>query len=243
MPQANEPKTLRYKDGHETCEGYFVEGGSGKKPAVLIVHTWMGLGEEEKKAARKIAEFGYHGFAIDVYGEGKRGGVNGQDPAALMKPFREDRALLLKRLFAAVEAARAEPSVDAGRIAIMGFCFGGLCALDVARAAPPAVKGAISLHGTLDRAPGAPVKPITASVLVLHGYEDPMVKPEAVLAFADEMREAKADWQVHAYGNTMHGFTNPKANDPARGVVYNEAANRRAWASVKDFLGELFPTS
>lgn len=230
-----------YQDGSETCEGFFAYGeGSSRRPAVLIVHTWMGLGEEEKKAARRIGEMGYAGFAIDVYGKGKRGGVNGQEGATLMKPFVEDRAKLRQRLLAAVEAARKDPHVDPTRLAIMGFCFGGLCALDVARSGHDAVKGAISLHGTLNPPPGSSPAPIHAKVLVLHGYEDPMVKPEAVLAFADEMRVSKADWQVHAYGNTMHGFTNPKANDPGRGIVFNETANRRAWVSVENFLKELF---
>jgi dienelactone hydrolase len=232
---------LEYADGKELCEGFIAIGeGHSRRPAVLIVHTWMGLGEEEKKAAQKIAGFGYAGFAVDVYGKGKRGGVNGQEASALMKPFVEDRALLRRRLLAAVEAARAHPGVDPTRLAIMGFCFGGLCALDVARSGHEAVKGAISLHGTLNPPSGESTKPIHAKVLVLHGYEDPMVKPEAVLSFANEMREAKADWQVHAYGQTMHGFTNPKANDPSRGVVYNETADRRAWVSVQNFLAELF---
>ncbi|RYZ98432.1 MAG: dienelactone hydrolase family protein [Proteobacteria bacterium] len=231
-------KLFDYQDGAQTCEGFVASPTKeGKQPAVLVVHSWVGLGNVDKEAARHLSSLGYVGFAVDVYGKGKRDGVDGMQAKDLMQPFLDDRVKLEKRLIAAVEAARALPNVDASRIAILGFCFGGLCALDVARSGHEAIKGAISFHGNLTP-PGGAQKPIGAKVLVCHGFDDPMVKPEAVLAFTKEMNEAKADWQVHAYGHTMHGFTNPTANNPAHGVQYNETASRRAWAAADDFLAE-----
>jgi dienelactone hydrolase len=138
-----------------------------------------------------------------------------------------------------VAAAKAHSSVDASRIAIMGYCFGGLCALDVARSGTSDVLGAISVHGIF--APtGLPPVPIKTKVLVLHGWADPMAPPKDVLALSQELTAAKADWQLHAYGNTMHAFTAPGAYAPERGIAYNEDADRRSWESTLSFFKEIF---
>ncbi len=135
-------------------------------------------------------------------------------------------------------AARSHPIVDADRIGAIGFCFGGLCVLDLARSAEPAVRGVVSFHGLLHPAGLEPRKPVTAKVLILHGYDDPMAKPDQMLAVAQEFTEAGADWQIHAYGHTKHAFTNPKANDPQGGKQYNAASDRRSWKTMQDFLAE-----
>ncbi len=230
--------TFEYKDGSTVCEGYIAGAGGAKKPCVLIAHQWAGLSYHERGKADELARLGYAGVAIDVYGQGVRGDAMG-DNSALMMPFLNDRAKLRGRLLAAIAAAKAEPSVDASRIAIMGYCFGGLCALDVARSGTSDVRGAVSVHGIF--APtGLAAQPIKAKVLVLHGWDDPMAPPKDVLSLAKEMTEAKADWQLHAYGNAMHAFTAVGANAPERGIRYDENADRRSWASMLGFLNEVF---
>ena len=156
-----------------------------------------------------------------------------------MTPLVEDRPELQKRVSAALSAMQAQPEVDSNQCAAIGFCFGGLCVLDLARIGSP-IAGVVSIHG-LFMAPGNTAgTAITAKVLCLHGYDDPMATPDSVLALATELSEAKADWQLHAYGRTMHAFTNPAANDPDFGTVYSETADRRSTAAIQGFLEELF---
>ncbi len=147
-------------------------------------------------------------------------------------------ALLQGRLHAALAAARADAAVDGERVAAMGFCFGGLCVLDLARSGAD-VRGVVSFHGLLRKPGNTDDRRIAAKVLVLHGHDDPMVLPADVLAFEQEMTAAGADWQVHAYGHTLHAFTNPEANDPSSGLKFNANANRRSWRSLVNFLEEV----
>jgi dienelactone hydrolase len=156
-----------------------------------------------------------------------------------MNPWMADRAALRQRLLAAVDAAAAHPMVDAERLAMMGYCFGGLCALDVARSADPRVRAAISFHGVYAPPNIGPQAPITASVLVLHGWEDPLTPPDATVALARELTAAGADWQIHAYGHTYHAFTARAAANKAGGVHYDEKADRRSWQALMNFLGEI----
>lgn len=226
------------------CDGTLLEGylawddSAGAAPAVAISHTWAGRGTFEEGKARALAEQGYVGFAIDMYGKGVMG-TTVEENTALMTPLVEDRALLQRRINRAVEVLKEQPEVDASRVAAMGFCFGGLCVLDLARSGAD-VKGVVSFHGLFnppgDGAPG----PISAKILCLHGYDDPMAEPDSLLALAKELTEAGADWQVHAYGNTMHAFTNPDAADPGMGTVYNADADRRSWQALTNFLEEIF---
>ncbi|MCY1217562.1 Dienelactone hydrolase family protein [compost metagenome] len=155
-----------------------------------------------------------------------------------MNPLLSDRALLRQRLLAGLEAAKALSGVDASRMAVVGYCFGGLCALDLARAAPPDLLAAISVHGVLQPPLIGEQAPITASVLLLHGWEDPVAPPKDVLCIAKELTEAGADWQLHAYGHARHAFTFEGANFPERGIVYDAAADRRSWAAMRAFLAE-----
>ena len=231
-------QNFEYKDGATTCEGYVVHDGGGKKPCVLISHAWAGIQDQERHVAERLAGLGYTAFAIDNYGKGVRGDPMG-DNSALMGPFLQDRAKLKQRLMSAVTAAKTHPAVDANRIAMIGYCFGGLCSLDVARSGTSDVKGVVSLHGIFTP-PGLGAQgPIKSKVLVLHGWEDPMATPDSVLGLAKEMTAAKADWQIHAYGHTLHAFTAEGANAPERGVKYDKAADRRSWAATVDFLKEV----
>ena len=229
-----------YTDGTDTCEAYVATGGSGdRRPAVLVAHQWAGQTDHERATADKMAALGYVGIAIDVYGKGNRGDPHG-DNTALMGPWLGDRAKLRQRLMAAVDFAKGHAAVDASRTAIIGYCFGGLCALDVARSGTTDVQGAVSIHGIF-MPPGIGEQgTIATKVLILHGWADPMANPESVLGVARELTDAGADWQLHAYGHAMHAFTAEGANAPERGLKYDANADRRSWAATTGFLGEIF---
>lgn len=236
---AIQSRIVDYTDGSITFKGYMAwdDSKAGKRPAVLVSHAWGGRGDFECDKARKLAEMGYVGFALDMYGEGKQG-ASVEENQALMTPLATNRSELQKRITLALETVRQQPEVDAAKVAAMGYCFGGLCVLDLARTGAD-VKGVVSFHG-LFAAPGnTEGNKISAKVLCLHGYDDPMAQPQNMLDLATEMTAAGADWQVHAYGNTVHAFTNPEANDPGFGTVYNATADKRSWASLVNFLGEV----
>lgn len=232
--------TVSYMDGDVVLEAFFAydDAVSGRRPAVLINHAWGGRDDFVADKAKKLADLGYLGFALDMYGKGVRGSAP-EENARLMQPFMEDRRLLQRRMEAALAAVKMMPWVDDGRIAAIGFCFGGLCVLDLARSGSD-VKGVVSFHGLLGAPEHTQNNRIKAKVLALHGHDDPMVPVEQVIAFEQEMTRAGADWQLHAYGNTMHAFTNPLANDPGFGTVYQKDADRRSWQSMKNFLEEIF---
>jgi dienelactone hydrolase len=230
-------ETFHYEDGSVACEGYVATAG-GKRPCVLIAHQWAGVTDHERAKADELARLGYVGVAIDVYGKGVRGEPMG-DNSALMGPYLNDRAKLRQRLLAGVAAAKTHESVDASRIAVMGYCFGGLCALDVARSGTNDVRGVVSVHGIFPPTGLAPA-PIKAKVLVLHGWDDPMAPPKDVLALSQELTAAKADWQLHAYGNAMHAFTAVGAHAPERGIAYNENAHKRSSEAMVSFFKEIF---
>lgn len=229
-----------YRDADTECEGTISlpAGASSRRPAVLVFHNWAGQTDIDTAAAERLAGQGYVGIAADVYGRGRRGDLAG-DNSALMMPFMADRAMLRQRLLAAVDAAAAHPAVDPDAIAVIGYCFGGLCALDVARAAPASVKLAASFHGNYMPS-GLLAERITAKVLVLHGWNDPITPPDATVALAHELNAAGADWQIHVYGHTYHAFTNRGAANPAGGFEYSATADSRSWRALSDLLTETF---
>lgn len=240
--QRVEHRLVDYWDGDTRLQGYlaWTGGAPARRPAVLVAHTWAGRGDLECGKARQLAELGYLGFALDMYGDG----VRGSDPdenTRLMTPLMQDRALLQRRIAAAVAAACQQPEADPNQVAAIGFCFGGLCVLDLARTGID-IAGVVSVHGLFAPPGNTQGGNINARVLCLHGNDDPMVPPTAVAALGRELTAAGADWQIHVYGNTMHGFSNPAANRPESGVQYNAVADRRAWQSLVNFLGEIFPT-
>jgi dienelactone hydrolase len=231
---------FEYHDGDTVLEGYIAWNPQQqeKKPAVLVVHDWSGKNDFACRKADKLADLGYVGFAIDMYGKGKTGKTK-EEKSALMQPLMEDRYLLQQRILAAFDAAKKLPSVDAHQIGAIGFCFGGLCALDLARSGAD-VKGVVSFHGLLHGSENGTAKQINAKILALHGFDDPMVTPEAVMHFGEEMTAANANWELNMYGGTMHAFTNPEANDRDFGTVYNQQADTRSWIAMREFFSEVF---
>lgn len=239
-------RTVDYDDAGTALSGEFAwdDAWTTPRPCVVICHDAMkstDLFEEGRASA--LAGLGYAGFALDVYGKGVHG-HSFDESVRLMTPFQNDRAALQRRLMAGIRTAAAQPEVDGRALAAIGYCFGGMCVLDLARSNAP-LAGVASFHGILTP-PGPNAGsvfergPIEPRVLVLHGWDDPFAPVESVPAFAREMSERKADWQLVAYGQTVHGFTKPSANQPEIGAVYDEKADRRSWQSLVAFLGEIF---
>ena len=233
-------RLVEYTDGDVLLEGLLAwdDAVSGPRPGVLISHAWGGRGEFEDAKAGALAELGYTAFALDLYGKGVRGS-NPEENGALMQPFLDDRAMLQQRLLLSLNTMRKQGEVDAGNVAAIGFCFGGLCVLDIARSGED-LAGVVSFHGLFGAPGNTAGNSVKARVLALHGWDDPMATPDDVLALTRELTDLGADWQLHAFGNTMHAFTNPEANDANMGTVYDAAADRRSWIAMQNFLQELF---
>jgi dienelactone hydrolase len=229
------------------CEGTnlrgylaFDEEAAGPRPGVVVFHEGLGLGDFVIARSRRLAEHGYVALAADMFGE-RRQAKNLQEVANLVGGLRNEPETLRARGRAALATLVALPQVDAGRMAAIGFCFGGSVALELARDGAD-IKAAVSFHGVLSTRTPAIAGTVKASVLVLTGADDPLAPPEQVRAFEDEMRAAKVrDWQVIVYGNTLHGFTNPAADGSMmRTALYNEQADRRSWASMRSLFDEVF---
>jgi dienelactone hydrolase len=231
--------SLTQEYGGQTLDHVVVHDGSGRTlPTVIIIPTVMGVQPLEIGFAEKLVALGYHAVVADLFGRRFTPVVDKEAAFAAMGELRADRTALRDRLLAVLEVVRKRDHVDKQRIAVIGYCFGGQCALDVARSGAD-VAGVASFHGLFDP-PGLPAEPIKAKVAAYHGWDDPMVPPEAVVALGKELTEGGADWQIHAYGHVGHGFTNPRAHEIGiQGVFYHEAAERRSWASLVNFLGEV----
>jgi dienelactone hydrolase len=233
-------RVVAYEHNGTVLEGFLAydDASAKPRPGILISHAWAGRGEFECQKARDLAELGYAGFALDLYGKGVLGS-GPEENTRLMTPFLQDRALLQARMQRSLEIMQAQPEVDTRKTAAIGFCFGGLCVLDLARI-DSNINGVISFHGLFNPPANFKPKTIKARVLVLHGNDDPMVPVEMVTALEQELTRAGADWQIHVYGNTKHAFTNPQANDSDMGTVYNANADRRSWQTMRNFLEEIF---
>ena len=232
---------LSYADGATKLAGYVARPAEakGKVPGVVVVHQWMGLTDHERRVSDDLAKLGYVALAADIYGEGVRP-RDTAEAGKLAGAYKGDRALYRRRIAAALDALKAQQGVDGGRLAVIGFCFGGTGALEAARGGLP-VKGVVSFHGGLDVPADFKSGAVSAKVLVCHGADDPWVPAREVAAFQEEMRQAKADYVFVAYAGAVHAFTQKEAgSDNSKGAAYNEAAHRRSWQHMKDFFGEIF---
>jgi dienelactone hydrolase len=216
----------------------FVEGAKAA-PGLVMAPNWMGVSEDAEQIAKDVAAKGYVVLLADLYGQDVRP-TNADQALAAMMPMKNDRGLLRKRMQAALDqlTAQAIASVDKARLASFGFCFGGCCALDLARIGAP-LKAAVSFHGTIDSPNPADANNIKGKVLVLHGASDPLVPKEQLPAFEAEMNAANVDWQLLSYGGAFHSFTDPHANNP--GVqMYNPLVAKRAFTAMHNLLDEVF---
>jgi dienelactone hydrolase len=208
-----------------------------RRPGVILFPTVMGVSELETGFGRDLVHLGYTALVADVFGSRLRRAPR-DVMAKEMERLKADRSFVRRIVNGVLEQARALPEIDNSRIAVAGYCFGGMCALDLARSGAD-VAGTASFHGLLDP-PALGPQPIRAKVIAFHGWDDPLVRPETVTALAKELTDAGADWQIHAYGHTGHGFTNPKATGAMAGIQHQPVAADRAWTSFVNFLEELW---
>ena len=225
----------------EQLEHVFVGRRDGQaRPTVVLIPTVMGVSALEIGFGKQLVELGYNALVADTFGKKFRGADRDTCFGELSR-LKSDRAALLRRLQAILAQARGLSEVEADHIVVAGYCFGGMCALDLARSGANIV-AAVSFHGLFDP-PGLPEQKIKAKVVAFHGWDDPMVPPEAVVALGQELTAAGSDWQIHAYGHVGHGFTNPKAHEIGiEGVFYHQLAAERSWTSFINLLEELFST-
>jgi dienelactone hydrolase len=223
----------------ERLESAFVGRRDGEpRPTVIMIPTVMGVTDLEKGFGRQLVELGYNALVADIFGKEFHGAARDVCFGEMTR-LRSDRAALRRRLLHVLEVAQGLDEVPADRIVVAGYCFGGQCALDLARSGAD-IAAAVSFHGLFDP-PGLPPEKIEAKVVAYHGWDDPMVTPDKVVALGQELTEAGCDWQIHAYGNVGHGFTNPHASSlQIEGVAYNALAAERSWTSFINLLEELF---
>jgi dienelactone hydrolase len=235
-------RTVEYAIGKDRFEGWFVvpAASKGKVPGVLLVHNWLGISDETRKQAERMAGLGLAVFAVDVYGKDTR--PRGQAEARVMAgQYKGDRKLYRERVLRGLEVLRAQKEVDGTRILAAGYCFGGTGVIELARAGAD-VEAVVSFHGGLDSPTPADGKNIKARVVVFHGADDPYAKPADVAAFQNEMRTGGVDWQMTMYGGAVHSFTDVGAgNDPKTGAAYDPKADARSFAAFTDLVHELFP--
>ncbi len=232
---------VEYKEGDTTLEGVLVYDDSTQstRPGILIAHQWKGLTEYEQMRAEMLARLGYVAFAADVYGKGVRP-KNPQEAGAMAGKYKNDRELLRRRINAGLEQLRRNQFVDGKKIGAIGYCFGGTTVLELARSGA-GIAGLVSFHGALGTPHPEDAKNIKCKVLACHGADDPFVPAEEVKGFEEEMRKANVDWELVAYGNAVHSFTEEAAgNDNSKGAAYNEKADKRSWQAMKDFFAEVF---
>ncbi len=240
-PATPSVRTVMYAAGGDSLKGFFAVPANvtGKRPGVLVVHEWWGHNEHAQQQARRLAEAGYVGFALDMYGDGKS--TTHPDSAnAFMMQAVSDQPKMVARFRAALEELKRDPNVDSTKIAAIGYCFGGSVVLAMARAGEPLTLVG-SFHGAIP--PGAPVDSgtIKARMLIMTGADDPMVPTAQADSFAVAMRKAGAQVTLMVLPHAKHGFTNPRADSVGMpGLGYNAAADTESWAALRKALEEAF---
>lgn len=233
-------RTVRYEVDGQPFEGQLLydESSSTALSGLLLAPNWMGVAAGVIEIATRVASRGYVVFVADVYGVGVRPQNHDEAAAAMMSV--KGKPALRQRLQASLATLKAQPGtpLDPSRLAVFGFCFGGHCALELARDGA-AVKAAISFHGTLDTANPADANNIAGAVLVLDGAADPLVPRSQLTGFIEEMSAAGVDWQLTTYGGAAHSFTDTQAQMPGK-MQYDAKVSRRAFAAMYELLDEVF---
>lgn len=230
-------RSLAYRDLDTSLTGLFHwnEAQRSPRPGILLIHGGAGLDEHARDQARRYAELGYNVLACDMYGDGVAG--DRERVMACLTTLRDDPTFLVRRAQAGLTALSDCPEVSGARAAV-GFCFGGMAALALARAGT-SLAGVVSIHGSLTTSKPAEPSAVTAKVLVCHGALDPHVPMNDVAAFTDEMNHAGADWQLVIYGRAMHGFTHKHTSLGAvPGVAYEPLADQRSFTATSAFLAQ-----
>lgn len=232
---------IPYNDQEIGLEGFIAYPSKEKQPTVVLCHAWNGRDEYICQQAQLIAGWGYAAFAIDIYGKGVLG-KSPKENADLKQPFLSDRNLLKQRIIKGYETICTHPFIDETNMVVIGFGFGGVCALDFARYIKT-LKGAISVYGHFEPPNKTANQLIKSKVLLLHGYDDPIVTMDELLQFQEELSANAVDWQTHLYSQSMHAFTTPSANSPELGIAYNQLSTKRAWKNIRNFVDEVLQPS
>ena len=232
---------LEYTNGKTKFIGHLAgeDGGTGRRPGIVVFPEAFGLGDHAKKRADRLAQLGYVALAADINGDGALYNDMAQ-LGPVIQGFYDDRAEWRSRARAALDALRAQPGVDGSRLAAIGYCFGGTTALELARSGAPLAAIATFHAGLIAELPEDAGR-LRARVLINHGADDPLVKKEVIDTVMTELRRDKVDWQVIFYGNAVHSFTNPEAD--ARQVPalkYHKKADERSWSVMRHLFEEAF---
>lgn len=237
-------KKVEYKDGDTVLEGLVVTDqkhvrAKKKLPAVLVVHNWMGIGENTIFRAKQLAEMGYVAFVADIYGQGVRP-KNVKEASAEAGRYRSnERKEMRSRAQAAFDAVKKNMIVDPNRISAIGYCFGGMVVLEMARMGLP-LTGVVGFHGGLSSVKPEDAGKIKSQLLILHGAIDPYVPVAEVNQFQKEMNEANVNYEFIAYSGAVHAFSEKEAgSDIKSGAAYNEQADRRSFVAMTNFLNEV----
>jgi dienelactone hydrolase len=218
---------VEYASGGRVFSGTLVDPGvPAPRPGILVLHGGAGRGAHEGERSRMLAELGYVAFAPDLFGEAFASRARGVE---VITALVEQPATLRARLGDALAFLRGQGSVDPERTAAIGFCFGGLAALELARSGA-SLRSVVSFHGGLTARAPAEKGRVQAAVLVCTGAADPFVSREHRCALEEEMTAAGADWQMHVYAGAAHAFTVRDVAMP--GCGYHEPSDRRSWRSM-----------
>ncbi len=234
-------REVEYQQGGTTLKGFIAYDAarSDRRPGVLVVHEWWGHNEHTRNQARRLAEAGYVGFAVDMYGDG-RSTTHPDTAQAFMMAALRDPAATMARFAAALEVLKQDPQVDSTRTAAIGYCFGGAVVLGAARAGTD-LDAVASFHGALITNPPVDSGAVKARVLVLNGADDPMVPPDTVKSFAAQMVAAGARFELIDYAGAKHAFTNPDAGSFGMdALAYDATADRESWAAMLRMFSEVF---
>lgn len=236
---------VEYADGDLKMKGFLAYPEIRKQtklPAVLVVHEWWGHNEHARTRAKQLAKLGYVALAVDMFGEGKQA-AHPDDAKKFAAEATKNFDVASARFLAALDFVRQQPQVDAGRIAAIGYCFGGGVVLNMARQGAD-LRGVASFHGSLAPAKPAEKGAVKARIIVFNGADDVMIKPEQIEAFKQEMTDAGADFTFINYPRTKHSFTNPEADRYAKefnlDLAYNKSADQKSWYELRRFLKSVF---
>ncbi|WP_455200622.1 dienelactone hydrolase family protein [Kaarinaea lacus] len=237
-------KEVEYQANGTKMKGYLAydDAIKGKRPGVLVVHEWWGHNEYARKRARMLAELGYIALAVDMYGDGKTA-AHPKDAGAFAGEVKKNMEMATARFQAAKTLLARHEMTDSGRIAAIGYCFGGGIVLEMARRGLD-LDAVVSFHGSLTtQSPAQPGK-VKAKILVCNGEADPFVKSDQITAFKEEMKNAKVNYIFKSYPDAKHAFTNPAADENGKKfnipLAYNEAADKQSWSEMKSFLKDAF---
>jgi dienelactone hydrolase len=234
-------EAIGYEHEGKALEGFLAydKAIEGKRPGVLVIHEWRGLNDYARDRASQLAEMGFVAFALDMYGKGVLAKTS-EEAAGLAGGFYGDRGLMRRRANAGLEILKDQEITDIDRLAVIGFCFGGTTALELAMSGAD-LDGVVAFHAGLSFPDTSGLKDIEGSVLILHGGRDPHVPQEDLTGLWEGMETAGVDYQINIYGGAVHSFTNPASGtDPSRGAAYDEKAATRSWAEMRMLFEDIF---